>query len=93
MDDFSGQFLIGPTLPAEYTNVTKGPVVIEKYCQIGAGSVVFPDLSIGEGSVVGAMSLVKASLDAWGIYAGIPAVFKKERQKEILNYDVNKLLK
>lgn len=93
MDDFSGQYLIGATLPVEYTNVIKGPVIIEKYCQIGAGSVIFPDVSIGEGSVVGAMSLVKNALNSWGIYAGNPAVFIKERQKGVLNFDIEKLLK
>ena len=93
MDDFSGQFLIGPTLPAGYTNVTKGQVIIGNYCQIGSGSIVFPNLSIGEGSVVGAMSLVKNALNPWGIYAGNPAVFLKERKKDVLNFHAEKLLK
>jgi len=40
---------------------------------LGANVVVLPDVTIGEGAVVGANSLVKTDLDAWGIYAGTPA--------------------
>jgi len=40
---------------------------------LGANVIVLPDVIIGEGAVVGANSLVKTNLDAWGIYAGTPA--------------------
>lgn len=83
MDDFSGEYMIGPELPAKLTNVTGGLVRIEKYVQIGAGSIVFPNLIIKEGSVVGAMSLVNKNIDEWGVYAGIPCSFKKERKKDL----------
>jgi galactoside O-acetyltransferase len=46
---------------------------------LGANSVILPDVTINEGAVVGANSLVKTDLDAWGIYAGIPAVKIGER--------------
>ena len=54
MDDFSGDYLVGPIHPDDTTNVTGGPVVIEKYVQVGSNTVVFPNLTIGEGSVIGA---------------------------------------
>ncbi|MDE6492866.1 MAG: acyltransferase [Lactobacillus sp.] len=79
MDDFSGDFLIGPIHPEETINVTGGKVVLERFVQIGCNSVIFPNLTIGEGSVVGAMSLVKGELDKWGIYAGVPVKRIKER--------------
>ena len=84
MDDFSGDFLIGPTHPQELTNVTGGRVLLKKYSQIGTHSVVFPNLTIGEGSVVGACSLVNKSLDSWGIYYGVPAVRIRNRNKGLL---------
>ena len=84
MDDFSGDFLIGPIHPQELTNVTGGRVLLKKYSQIGTHSVVFPNLTIGEGSVVGACSLVNKSLDSWGIYYGVPAVRIKNRNKGLL---------
>lgn len=85
VDDFSGDFLIGPTIPDEFTQVSGGKVVVSAYVQIGANSVVFPDLVLGEGVVVGALSLVKGSLEPWGMYAGIPARRIKERNKGLLN--------
>ena len=84
MDDFSGEYLIGPIHDDKYTNVTGGKVCLRKYSQIGVGSVVFPNIQIGEGSVVGAMSLVKQNLDEWGIYAGTPICLLKKRSKNLL---------
>lgn len=86
MDDFSGDYLIGPIHPEEYTNVTGGPVVVKQFSQIGCNSVIFPNLTIEEGVVVGACSLVKKSLSAWGIYAGIPVNKLKDRSKKLLKF-------
>lgn len=86
MDDFSGDFLIGPIHSKSATNVLGGTVHICKYVQIGANTVIFPNLTIGEGSVVGASSLVIKSLEAWGVYAGIPVYRRKERSKKLLSY-------
>ena len=84
MDDFSGDWLIGPIHPEELTNVTGGPVTIRRFAQLGAGTTVFPSLTVEEGSVTGAMTLVTKSLRAWGIYAGIPARRLKERKRNLL---------
>jgi galactoside O-acetyltransferase len=83
-DDFSGEHLIGPMVPEQFTLVEGGPVVIGKYVQVGAGSIILPKLDIGEGVAVGSMSLVNTSLEPWGIYAGIPANRIKERSKKII---------
>ena len=84
MDDFSGDFLIGPIHPKETTNVIGGLVKIGKYVQIGSNSVIFPNLTIGEGSVIGACSLVRHSTGEWGIYYGIPVVKIRERNTGLL---------
>lgn len=86
MDDFSGDYLIGPIQPKESTNVIGGIVKIEKFVQVGCGCVVFPHLTISEGTVIGAMSLVSKSLESWGVYAGIPAIRIKDRSKELLRF-------
>lgn len=85
MDDFSGDYLIGPIHDDKYTNVTGGIVRICKYSQVGASSIVFPNLTIEEGVVIGAMSMVKESLECWGIYAGIPVRKIKNRHKLTIN--------
>lgn len=81
MDDFSGEYLIGPIHPEEKTNVTGGKVTLRKFSQIGCNSVIFPCLTIEEGGIVGAMSMVKENVPAWTIVAGIPAKVVKSRKK------------
>ncbi len=84
MDDFSGSYLIGPIHPETLTNVTGGAIRIGKYVQVGAGSIVFPSVAIGEGGIVGAMSLVKNDIEPWTINAGIPTRFIKPRGRELI---------
>lgn len=84
MDDFSGDYLIGPIHPEEFTHITGGKVTIKSYSQIGANVVIFPNLTIGEGCVVGACSMVRKDLSPWGIYYGLPARRHKERNKGLL---------
>lgn len=84
MDDFSGEYLIGPIHPENTINVQGGLVRVCKYVQVGSNSVVFPNVIIGEGSVVGACSLVNKTLDEWGIYMGVPCKYLKPRSKNLL---------
>lgn len=83
-DDFSGNYMIGPLLPEEVTNVTGGLVKIEDYVQVGSHSLVMPSVTIGEGSVVGAMSFVTRNLSSWKICFGVPAKEIKDRSKKVL---------
>jgi acetyltransferase-like isoleucine patch superfamily enzyme len=82
-DDFSGNFLISPMNPEKYTNVTGGEVTFKKFTQIGAGTVIMPDLIICKGAAVGAMSFVKNSVPVWEIWAGNPLRFIKKRSRKI----------
>lgn len=50
---------------------------------VGAHSVILPGVSFGEGAVVGSLSLVKESLDPWGIYGGVPARLIKPRGRNV----------
>ena len=86
MDDFSGEHLVGPIHPEEYTRVTGGKVTVKAYTQIGANVLVFPNLTIGEGCVVGAYSMVRKDLAPWGVYYGLPVQRAKDRSKEMLKY-------
>ncbi len=88
VDDFGGDYLIGPMCPLEATHVTGGPVILKKYTQVGASCVIMPNLIVGEGSVVGAMSFVNKSLDSWGIYAGVPVKRLKDRSKKLLDFKI-----
>ncbi len=51
----------------------RGPVILRKGCKIGAGSVVLPNVTVGEGTIVGALSLVNKDLPDHVVAYGIPA--------------------
>jgi len=82
-DDYSGEFMTNPTIPSNYTNVIKGRVVLQEYVIIGASSVILPGVEIGEGTAVGAMSMVTKSLPEWKICRGIPARALMDRSKKL----------
>ncbi|MCK4664913.1 MAG: acyltransferase [Bacteroidales bacterium] len=87
-DDYLGNALTGPTIPDKYRKIRKGPVILRKHSLVGSGSVILPDTEIGIGSAVGAISLVKGKIPAWGVYSGIPARFMKKRNSaNILKYE------
>lgn len=87
-DDYSGKTLTNPTVPEEYQELIEGKVILRKHVIIGSGTTILPGVEIGEGSAVGSMSLVNKTLDAWGIYAGIPCQYKKERSKKLLEAEM-----
>jgi galactoside O-acetyltransferase len=84
-DDFSGDHLISPMNPEEYCNVTGGEVRLEKFVQIGAGTVIMPNLTIREGAAIGAMSFVKEDVDEWQIRGGNPLRYIKQRHDLIVS--------
>lgn len=51
----------------------KGPVAIGRNCKVGSHSVIMPSVTIGENTVVGAMSFVNKSLPANCVAYGVPA--------------------
>lgn len=86
-DDYSGKALTNPTVPEKYVKRIKGRVVLGKHVVVGSGTTILPGVEIGEGSAVGSMSLINKTLDAWGIYAGIPCRYMKERSKKLLEME------
>jgi galactoside O-acetyltransferase len=85
-DDFSGDSLIGPHIPKEFQKIIGGKVILSKYCQLGAASIVLPKCTLNEGSVTGAMTLVINDLEPWMIYSGSPAKALKKRSKKLLRF-------
>ena len=85
-DDFNGDSLIGPHVPKKYQKIIGGKVILSKYCQLGAATIVLPNCIIKEGSVTGSMTLVTQDLEEWTIYSGIPAKAMKPRKKNLLNF-------
>lgn len=86
-DDYSGEHLTNPTVPQQYLGVHGEKVILEKHVIVGSGTTILPGVELKEGCAVGSMSLVNQSLDAWGIYAGIPCHRLKERSRELLKLE------
>lgn len=82
-DDFSGEYMIGPMVNEELTNVNGSKVIMENFSQIGANSIVMPGVRIKEGAVCGCFSFVNKDLNEWTINVGIPTIFLKERKQNI----------
>ena len=90
-DDFSGEFLISPMSPKEYTNVISKQVIIKKHVLVGSTCVILPGVTINEGAAIGAMSLVNSNCEPYCIYAGSPVVKIKARSRNIFELE-HKLL-
>ena len=59
------------------------PVVIKDHVWIGARALICPGVTIGEGAVVGAGSVVTRNVDPYTIVAGNPATKIKMRTNQI----------
>jgi len=68
-------------IPEEARATRYGDITINNDAYIGANSVVLPGVTIGEGAVVGACSLVNRNLKPWGIYYGNPVKLIGMREK------------
>lgn len=86
-DDYSGEYMTGPMVEECYIHDIGKKVVIEKHVIIGTGSVLLPGAVLHQGVAIGAMSLVKEELEAFKIYAGVPAKYIKERSKKMIELE------
>lgn len=86
-DDYSGEYMTNPTIPDKYKKVQSERVLFKKHSLVGAGCIVLPGVVLGEGSSVGAMSLINKDIEAWSMNVGIPTRKIKERSKRILELE------
>lgn len=56
------------------------PVVVEDGCDIGIGAILLPGVTIGEGAVVGAGSVVTTDVPGYEVWAGVPARCLRSRR-------------
>ena len=86
-DDYSGKTMTNPLLPKEFTGITNADVFIEKHVIIGSGSIILPGIRLEAGVAIGAHSLVKNDCHAFGMYAGNPVRFIKDRSRNLLELE------
>lgn len=88
-EDYTSGGLVGVTIPKEYKASTKyAPVIFERFAGLGSNCVVMPGVTLAEGSVVGAGSVVTKNTSPWSVYYGSPAKLIKFRSQE----DIDKTL-
>lgn len=83
-DEFMGAGLItAPGIPDEYRdNLKVAPVIFEDFANVGTGVTILPGITLAQGSVIGACSLVTKNTEPWTMYIGSPAKPYKARTKE-----------
>ena len=91
-EDYNGGGLVGPTIPKELRSINYSTVKFEKYAGCGVNCSIMPGVTLSEGSILGANSLLTKDTEPWTIYVGSPAKPVRIRDKEkIIEYA--KLLK
>lgn len=61
------------TVPLERPLISKGPIHICKNVWIGEKVSILPGVTIGEGSIIGANSVVTKDIPAYSVAVGVPA--------------------
>ncbi|KUK75381.1 acyltransferase [Methanobacterium sp. 42_16] len=56
----------------------EGPVMLKKNCRIGTHSVIMPNVTVGNNSIIGAFSFVNCDIPANVVAYGVPAKIKRE---------------
>jgi acetyltransferase-like isoleucine patch superfamily enzyme len=68
--------------PLIFCDLEFGKVVIENGCDIGAGVIILPGVKIGEGSIIGAGSVVTTNVEPYTVVAGVPAKILRRRNED-----------
>lgn len=86
-DDYSGETMTNPTVPAQFKHVSTGPVTFRRHALVGCGSVIMPNTELGLGSAVGALTFVNSSVPPFTIVAGSPMKKIADRKRVILELE------
>jgi len=86
-DDYSGRTLTNPTVPGKYKREIKKAIVIGRHSIVGTSSLIFPGVTLAEGTSVGALSMVTKSTEEWSVYFGNPAKRIKARRRDLLELE------
>ena len=86
-EDYTGLGLVGPTIPAKYRTINYTTIKFERFSGCGVNCSIMPGVTLAEGSILGANSLLTKDTEPWTIYVGSPAKPVKVRESaKILEY-------
>jgi len=83
-DDYTGRTMTNPTVPAQYKKESKKAVRVGRHAIVGTNSIIFPGVTLQEGTSVGAMTMVTKTTEPWSVYFGVPAKRLKARKQDLL---------
>jgi galactoside O-acetyltransferase len=86
-DDYTGEWMTNPTLPAEFTGQEHADVWLGRHVIVGANTVILPGSRLEEGAAVGAQSLVRGHCEAFTTYSGVPARRIATRKRRLLELE------
>ncbi len=73
-EEHLGKGLVGPTIPEKFSDLLiGGKVVIKRFANVLTNAVIFPGVTIGQGAVIGAGTVMHTDAEPWAIYLGNPA--------------------
>lgn len=70
----------GHDITSKIMELTYNPIVIGANAWVAGWSIILPGVTIGEGAVIGAGSVVTRDVAPWSVVAGNPAHFIKKRE-------------
>lgn len=83
-EDYSGDAMATCMVPSEFRRSESGDIVLEEHVVCGPNSVILPNVTLGQGAVVGALSLVSHSVPPFIIVSGNPPRKVGLRKKDVL---------
>jgi maltose O-acetyltransferase len=66
--------------------MTIGPIVVGDYAWIASNAIILPDVTIGEGTVVGAGAVVRRNVPPFSVVVDNPANETSSRCSKVLDY-------
>ena len=67
-DHYKNGALMGPFIPEKYRSLNRQGCIMEDCSCLSVNCILFPGVTVGEGAVVGAGSIIRKDLEPWGIY-------------------------
>ena len=67
-EQYQNGALMNPPIPPKYRSINKAGCVMENFSFLSANCVLFPGVTVKEGAIAGAGSVIREDLGPWGVY-------------------------
>ena len=82
-----GLHMSGPMIPEQHKSFRSRKIELGKDSVVGANAVLLPGASLGEGSIIGALSLLNKTVPDWEIWVGCPAKKVAQRPNQPFSFN------